>query len=48
MIWTRHLLLKVADDGTGDGILTAAKALTALPQVQFAIFEVLLDPLDAG
>lgn len=40
--------VKVADDGTGDAILTAAKALTALPQVQFASFEVLLDPLDAG
>ena len=35
--------VKVADDGSGSGILAAATTLTALPQVEFAIFEVLLD-----
>ncbi|HKT07248.1 MAG TPA: hypothetical protein VJR24_05055 [Gemmatimonadaceae bacterium] len=37
--------VKVADDGSGSGILEAAKTLTALPQVQFAIFQVVLDEL---
>ncbi|HEX6807101.1 MAG TPA: hypothetical protein VF118_03890 [Gemmatimonadaceae bacterium] len=35
--------VKVADDGSGDGILEAAKTLTALPQVESAIFEVFLN-----
>lgn len=35
--------VKVADDGSGSGILAAATTLTALPQVQYAVFEVLLD-----
>lgn len=35
--------VKVTDDGSGSGILAASTTLTALPQVQFAIFEVLLD-----
>ena len=37
--------VKVADNGSGDGILAAAQTLTHLPQVQFAIFEVLLNEL---
>lgn len=38
-----YYLVKVADDGTGTGILAAAKTLTSLPQIQSAIFEVSLD-----
>jgi hypothetical protein len=34
--------VEVADDGTGSGILAAAERLTALPQVESAIFEVSL------
>jgi hypothetical protein len=34
--------VEVADDGTGSGILAAAQRLTALPQVESAIFEVTL------
>lgn len=37
--------VKVADNGSGSGILAAAKTLTALPQVQFAIFQVALNEL---
>lgn len=37
--------VKVADDGSGSGILAAAKALTALPQVESAIIEVVLQEL---
>ena len=37
--------VKVADNGSGDGILAAAQTLTHLPQVQFAIFKVLLDEI---
>jgi hypothetical protein len=37
-----YYLVQVADDGTGSGILTAAKRLTAQPQVESAIFEVSL------
>jgi hypothetical protein len=36
--------VKVADDGTGDGIAAAARVLTALPQVQSAVFVVNLGP----
>jgi len=37
--------VKVADNGSGDGILAAARTLTHLPQVEFAIFEVPLDEI---
>jgi hypothetical protein len=37
--------VKVADNGSGDGILAAARTLTHLPQVEFAIFEAPLDEL---
>jgi hypothetical protein len=37
-----YYLVQVADDGTGRGILTAAKRLSALAQIESAIFEVTL------
>ena len=37
---SRVYYVKVADNGSGNGILAAARTLTHLPQVQFAIFEV--------
>ena len=40
-----YYYVKVVDDGSGSGILSAAQMLTALPQVQSATFEVLLDEL---
>ena len=40
-----YYYVKVVDDGSGSGILSAAQTLTALPQVQSATFEVLLDEL---
>lgn len=36
--------VKVADDGSGNGIAAATQALSALPQVESAIFEVNLGP----
>jgi hypothetical protein len=38
-------LVQVPDDGSGKGILTAAKRLTSLAQVESAVFEVTLDGL---
>jgi len=40
-----YYLVQVADDGTGSAILSAAKRLTSLPQVESAIFEVSLQEL---
>ena len=37
---SRVYYVKVADNDSGNGILAAARTLTHLPQVQFAIFEV--------
>jgi hypothetical protein len=40
-----YYYVRVIDDGSGNGIIAAKKALAALPQVQSATFEVLLDDL---
>jgi len=40
-----YYYVKVADDGSGSGIIAAVKALTALPQVQLANFDILLGEL---
>ena len=40
-----YYLVQVSDDGTGTGILSAAKKLMTLPQVESAIFEVSLQEL---